>query len=308
MTPRRTLAVALAAVALLPGCGLGAGPTKKGGGAQLRVTRDFGKVAIVSASVPKIRSSDTVMRLLQGHAKTTTRYGGGFVQSINGLSGGGSGGRRDWFYFVNGTEAPTGAADRHLSPGDVVQWDYRDWHATLHVPAIVGAFPEPFVHGEQGERYPTRIECANGEKACDQVLKRLDDAGVAAGTSVLGAEAKGGILRLEVGTWSQLRHLSELAVFENGPAASGVYARFSGPNQLELLDDHGDVVRIAPPGTGLVAATIPKGQAPLWVITGVDEAGVARAAALLAAGPLRNAYAVAATPGGPVRLPVGSRG
>jgi hypothetical protein len=253
----------------------------------------------------KVRTTDTVMRFLQSHVKITTRYGGGFVQSINGLSGDETGGRRDWFYFVNGTEAPTGAADRRLSAGDVVQWDYRRWDATLHVPAIVGAFPEPFLHGQQGTRYPTRIECASGEKACPTVLNRLSDAGVAAGSSILGAEAKGGVFRIEVGTWSQMRHVKGLDILEKGPAASGVYARFDrASGQLLLLDDRGRTVRTAPPGTGLVAAIIPTGQQPLWVVTGVDEAGVARAAALLAPGALRNAYAVAATPGGPVRLPV----
>jgi hypothetical protein len=36
----------------------------------------------------------------------------------------------------------------------------------------------------------------------------------------------------------------------------------------------------------------------------VDEAGVARAASLLNRASLRNAYAVAALPSGPVRLPL----
>ena len=144
----------------LAGCGLGAGHTRGGSGAQLSVTRDFGRTTVTSASVKSVRESDTVMRLLQAHAKTTTRYGGKFVQSIDGISGNSSSGRHDWFYFVNGVEAPTGAADRTLSPGDVVQWDYRRWDAGPRVPAIVGAFPEPFLHGQDGKRYPTRVECA----------------------------------------------------------------------------------------------------------------------------------------------------
>src|SRR5205814_8739492 len=177
-----------------------------------------------------------------------------------------------------------------LSPGDVVQWDYRDWQATPHVPAIVGAYPEPFAHGLQGTRYPTRIECASGEKACSAVQKALGDAGVAVGSGALGVEARGGILRIEVGTWAKLRYLQEVAPLGQSPAASGVYARFAGPASLQLLDPGGHPSRSAPPGTGLVAALIPKGQQPLWVVTGVDEAGVARAAALLSAGKLRNAY------------------
>ena len=300
---RRALCIALCAG--LAGCGFGPGATKGGGGVQLRVTRDFGRKTIATGSLAHVRSSDTVMRFLQSHAKTTTRYGGGFVQSIDGISGTA---RNDWFYFVNGIEAPTGAADRALSPGDVVQWDYRDWAATPHVPAIVGAFPEPFLHGQHGKRYPTRIECAPSTKVCDQVGTALDMLGVSTGTGALGGEARGGVFRIEVGKWSDLRSLQELGSLEQGPAASGVYARFHPDGSLSLLDASGKVVREAPAGTGLVAAVLPNDQQPLWVVTGVDDAGVARAAALLSSAKLRNAYAVAALPSGPQRLPVESRG
>ena len=67
------------------------------------------------------------MRFLRADNDVETRYGGRFVQSIDGLSGQGAGGYADWFYFVNGIEADVGAAEYELSPGDVVQWDYRDW-------------------------------------------------------------------------------------------------------------------------------------------------------------------------------------
>jgi hypothetical protein len=302
---RRTLAIALCLAAALAGCGFGAGPTKGGSGAQLRVTRDFGHVTVTTAKLAKVRSSDTVMRFLQAHAKTTTRYGGGFVESIDGIAGSSSDGRSDWFYFVNGVEAPTGAANRTLAPGDVVQWDYRRWDATPRVPAIVGAFPEPFLHGQKGTRYPTRVECSQSTKACDTVESKLEDVGVAAGSGALGAEARGGVFRVEVGKWSDLRSLQDLDVLEKGPAASGVFARFGNKGAvLDLLDARGKVARTAPRGTGLVAAVIPPDQQPLWVVTGVDEAGVERAAALLDASKLRNAYAVAALPPGPARLPL----
>ena len=298
-------AVVIALCLTLAGCGLGAGSPRGGSGAKLRVTRDFGRTTLTSASVGKVRQSDTVMRLLQSHAKTTTRYGGNFIQSINGIAGNSDGGRHDWFYFVNGVEAPTGAADRALAPGDVVQWDYRRWDASPRVPAIVGAFPEPFLHGQKGTRYPTRIECSTSTKACGQVQAKLEEAGVPAGSGTLGSEARGGVLRIEVGKWSDLRTLQDVDLLEKGPTASGVFARFeAGGTRLQLLDAQGKAVRQAPPGTGLVAAILPTEQQPLWVVTGVDDAGVARAAALLTGAKLRNAFAVAALPAGPVRLPL----
>jgi hypothetical protein len=288
----------------LAGCGLGPGDTNGGSGVQLRVTRDFGRKPLTSVKLGKVRESDTVMRLLQAHAKTTTRYGGKFVESIDGIAGSSKDGRRDWFYFVNGVEAPTGAADRTLAPGDVVQWDYRLWTATPRVPAIVGAFPEPFLHGQKGTRYPTRVECSDTTKSCNTVQTRLDDAGISAGTGTLGSEARGGVLRIEVGKWADLSRLQDVDALLKPPSASGVFARFGADGSLKLLDADGRVARTAPPGTGLVAAIIPPDQQPLWVVTGVDDAGVARAAALLTSAKLRNAYAVAALPSGPVRLPL----
>jgi hypothetical protein len=300
---RRLACIALSLA--IAGCGFGGGGPRGGSGAELRVTRDFGRTTLTSAATTKVRESDTVMRFLQAHAKTTTRYGGKFVQSIDGISGGSSGGRRDWFYFVNGVEAPTGAADRTLAPGDVVQWDYRLWDATPRVPAIVGAFPEPFLHGQKGTRYPTRVECASSTKSCDEVQSKLGSAGVPTGSGALGSEARGGVLRVEVGKWSDLRSLQDLDTLEKGPSASGVFARFTADgSKLALLDADGRVAQQAPRGTGLVAAILPPDQQPLWVVTGVDEAGVARAAALLESAKLRNAYAVAALPSGPTRLPL----
>jgi hypothetical protein len=35
-----------------------------------------------------------------------------------------------------------------LRPGDVEWWDYRSWRGgAMSVPVVVGAFPEPFLHG-----------------------------------------------------------------------------------------------------------------------------------------------------------------
>ena len=109
------VAAALAALALaLGGCGFGAG-TSAPGAAQLDVTRDFGRQHFQPARLVHVHESDTVMRFLQATHKVDTRYGGGFVQSIDGLAGDRSA-QRDWFFYVNGIEAGVGAADFGLSP------------------------------------------------------------------------------------------------------------------------------------------------------------------------------------------------
>jgi outer membrane lipoprotein SlyB len=299
----RALAGLLAVAAALAGCGIGPG-SKQGGGAELRITRDFGHTELATAKLDEVRDSDTVMRFLQSKRKVTLRYGGGFVQSIDGLSGQGAGGRRDWFYWVNGKEASVGAADYKLHPGDVVQWDHRDWSATMSIPAIVGAFPEPFLHGIDGKRFPVRVECADAvpEKVCRGVRDRLGAAGVIASNATLGASTRGQLARLFVGTWKQLRELPSLQTLEQGPQASGVFAQPSSDgSSIELLDPTGRVAETAGAGTGLVAATrVGEEEGLSFIVTGVDMTGVEDASNALTPAKLRDAFAVT-TRGGQIR-------
>ena len=302
----RLLACVLTATLALVagGCGFGPGEAKKGP-AQLHVTRDFGRTDLhVDASKDSVRESDTVMRFLQGEAKVTTRYGGAFVQSIDGLAGN-QGAEHDWFYYVNGSEASVGAADYRLSPGDMVQWDYHDWHATQHIPAIVGAYPEPFVHGLKGRRLPTRVECEDDSSdACKAVGDALDQEGVTVTSSAIAAPVSDNSLRVVVARFSVAKQLGAAKVLTLGPAASGVYARFDTAGRtLTLLDAEGRAAGAAPPGTGLLAATQQPSQPITWLVTGVDASGVERAAHALDASTLRNAFAVAVTPSSVVRLP-----
>src|SRR5690349_4548540 len=145
MTPRRGTAVVsalLCAALATAGCGLGAGAGV--GDVQLAVTREYSAVPVLHAAVAA-KESDTVMRALEGEAEIETRYGGGFVHSIEGVAEGQRGGDPyDWFFYVDGVESPIGAADYALSGGERIWWDYRDWGTTNHVPAVVGSWPAPF--------------------------------------------------------------------------------------------------------------------------------------------------------------------
>ena len=88
---------------------------------------------------------------------------------MNGLSGSITS-RHDWFYFVNGVEGDRGAADYRLRAGDIAWWDYRDWgRSGMSVPIVVGAFPEPFVHGYDGK---TRVTIVLGPKTAARATDR----------------------------------------------------------------------------------------------------------------------------------------
>lgn len=302
---RLPLALLVALAAALSGCGFGEG-AELDGGAELRVTRDFGHRELGVTEVETVREDETVMRLLQSHHDVDTRFGGKFVEAIDGVAGSSSAGSHDWFYFVNGILADRGAADRDVEPGDVIQWDGRDWAATQRIPAIVGAYPEPFRSGVEGKRLPTRLECADSDdQACSDVKGALTAVGARVSSSQLAASGGEELVRVLVGTWDELRDVRTPATLEQGPEASGVFARFAdGGERLELLDEDGQVVREAPTGSGLVAATALEQQAVVWIITGLDDTGVQAAAAVLDERSLRNAFAVAATPEGPLKLPL----
>jgi hypothetical protein len=294
----------LAAVA--GGCGLGAGDSKEGG-ATLLVTRDFGSRQLGSGDVDPIPGGETAMRMLQRDFDVETRYGGGFVQSINGVAGGREDGRPvDWFYYVNGVLADRGAAAHELAPGDRIWWDHHDWGATQDIRAVVGAFPEPFVSGTDGKRLPVRLDCADdAQEVCDEVGERLSEVGVKSGRSGAGGFGGEGVLRVKVGRWAEVRKDSAVRRLEDGPRASGVFARPSAAgDEIALLDARGEAERTLRAGAGLVAATRMGGEAPTWIVTGTDSVGVAAAAAQLQESALKNHFAIAVEEGRPISLPL----
>jgi Domain of unknown function (DUF4430) len=134
---RRTLVLALALV--LAGCG---GSGRGHETATLWVTTDRGAHVVFSGPVPA--GSDGI-RTVEGKLKVTTRYGGRYLQSVNGISGS-LAQQRDWFFYVNGIEGDRSAAEVTIHPGDVLWWDFRKWNgATMNIPVVAGAYPKPFV-------------------------------------------------------------------------------------------------------------------------------------------------------------------
>ncbi|MBB4664742.1 DUF4430 domain-containing protein [Conexibacter arvalis] len=294
---RGACAAALAAVALA-GCGLGAG--EKSGDARILVTRDFGARTLGAQIEQNIPESETAMRLTERAFDVRTTYGGKFVQSIDGLAGGGSGGKADWFYWVNGIVGEESAADFELHGGDRVWWDYHDWSGSQNVNAVVGQFPEPFAHGAEGKRYPVVIQCAkDSEEICQQVSQQLSDVGTKASRQTLGTNVETEVLRVMVGRWQDLRRDQALRLIDKGPTSSGVFARFDEDGRtLELLDAQGRTARAVGAGAGLVAAVKLGEQVPTWTVTGTDLDGVAAAADALVPQRLRQRFALATDPAG----------
>jgi hypothetical protein len=269
------LPLALAcAVVLLVGCGEAA--VGQSGSVSVAITRDFGAKPVVSSPPISLHGTTKLLDVLD--RVVDSHEGSGTITSINGVDG-------DWRVFVNGV------------PGAGVPV----------VPAVTGAFPEPFAHGVAGKRVPTRVECADpSSQSCNTAADRLTSLGIVAARGGINAGRNDETLRVVVGTWSELRPTNDDAVerMDQGPRRSGVFARFSADARtLEVLDGHGEPKRSLGAGTGLVAATKIDDREPVWLVTGTDQAGVAAAAGALDEATLTTGYALAVSDGRGVAVP-----
>ena len=141
------------------------------------MTRDGGSEVILTTTVP---AGLTVLQALDREADIETRYGGRYVQAIEGVEGS-LARQKDWFYFLNGIEPDVGATEVRLRPGDVAWWDFRSWAEQMAAPVVVGAFPEPFLHGFDGRTRPASVqapaELAEAAAALEALLAAAAGAG-----------------------------------------------------------------------------------------------------------------------------------
>ena len=145
----RLCAPAVAALSVaLAGCSTGTGSS---GQATVWVTRDRGAHVML---VDKVPAGLTALQGLDRVADLKTRYGGRYVRAVDGVAEHGS---SSWFYYVNGYLADQGSAEYRLRNGDVEWWDFRAWRDPLQDAVVVGAFPEPLLHGYGGKRRQTVV-------------------------------------------------------------------------------------------------------------------------------------------------------
>ncbi len=302
MRPLATLGAVCIAAVTMTACGLGPGPTPSA--VSLTVTRDFGATPVPANGTLDAHGQETVMSLLMRNYRVKTEYAGGFVQSIDGHVGEPQASPPvAWFYYVNGVEAAQGADATNVASGDRIWWDLHPWGATESTPAVVGSFPEPFLSGLGGKRYPVRVECGAGaQTACQTIAAKLQKYGVPAAIAGLSEGSRPETLRILVGTVNELDYEGAVRSLADGPRSSGVYARLT-PTSITTLNSAGKPVHVYGAGSGAIAATIQGNEPPVWIVAGIDAAGTQRAASDFDEPALRNHFALAVTPDGPQALP-----
>lgn len=275
---KRRAAAILAVLALVvAGCHSKSKPAPAPGEptASLVVTRDFGTRSLLDR---RVAPGQTVMTALRGVARIDTRYGGRFVQSIDGISGSLTR-TRDWTYFVNGLEARVGAAELTLHAGDRVWWDFHLWADLPTVPAVVGSFPEPFIHGTGRPARPVEV------RGSDALLAALRTDGARAGTATSH-------WRVLVGSDAALRADAAYRQATRSPLAQGVTVSMRNGHVIGYAG--GGKLLPLPGARAAIFAIRTSGGATLYV-TGVDAGAATNAATELATHPAiaRHRYALA---------------
>jgi hypothetical protein len=285
-------------------------PTDRNPLVRVVVTRDFGKEVLLEADI-EIGQNISVLEALQQVAEVKTKYGGGFVSAINGVSSeyeGANRTKKDWLFYVNGTAAKVGANDYILEGGDIEHWDFRDWSYHQFVPAIIGDFPQPFLSGK-----PTIIVYDRGFEEYAQSL--AETLGKLGGTEVsvqgyhqLTETDRRNSNLILLGTKDN-ELISEL---NDIYTRLGFYAYF-GDEKLVTLDSKGEIAGEDSAGSGLIQATqnpwnpkgVGAGENVVWVVSGIDETGVKRAVEALInrQADFKYAYALVIARGKVIKLP-----
>jgi hypothetical protein len=255
----------------------------------LRISQDYGAVMLAEKEVPfkpKMSVMDGLNHIFPDEVETA--YGGSYVQGMGSLrsqSGGLGKPRQDWFFFVNGIFADVGALDYLLEPGEKVWWDYHPWQMLQGTNAVIGCYPEPFVHGYRGKTKVTVIlYCAEEKELALQLATALKNMGVqemklVEVTNELLQERAGPTL--VVGKWQDLRGNAYLADLNQAFKKNGTFIHFT-ENSLELLDYTGKKAREFSMGAGVITAfgETAGEDSPLWLVAGVDDEGLRNAVSL----------------------------
>ena len=288
MPPPSVRTFALAAAVALALAGLaGCGPSKSTEPDEIAitVTRDFGGTGFIELKHERVPAPPGLARILQRYPQPRDRA----------------------TLFVNGIAADDPAAKLTLHGGDRVWLDQHNGALASPIRAVVGSFPEPFLHGTGGKRLPVRVECDKPRSGpCAAVAEKLVSLGVVAGRSALSRSAADDTLRVLVGPWKRLRGGdAETDSLDAGPRSSGVFARFDDSgDKLVVLDPAGRPARTLGAGTGFIATTAAPERRPVWFVTGTDAAGVDAAARAFDESVLADRFALAISRDLPVVVPL----
>ncbi len=274
-------------------------------------TLDFGDEVLVDNTI-SVAPGTCAMDAVRQVADVGTKYGGGFVQSVNGIESGKST-ELDWFLFLNGFMSNKGAANCRVRDGDIIQLDFHDWRFRTFIPATIGAFPETLLYGFEVDARPAAVAYEPGLADCaERLATALEQLGVEVAfvgqCTELAQQDKEYCNLLVIGT-PDCPMVSEM---NDKWDRMGFFVHFQD-GVMTVHDATGEVAAEYGAGSGVIQAT----QNP-WnskgtgvcenvaaMLAGTDEAGIRSAVNALADNLdlLRLAFAAVVVDGTIVRVP-----
>lgn len=250
------------------------------------LTRDYGR-EVLAEKIVAPEKGDTVMDVMLRHFDVETAYGGGFVNSIEGLSSGFTGAadgqkrgtKQDWFYYIDGIMAEAGAGQFPVAGVSEIAWDYHGWANSMVVRTRIDAWPERFA-GRQ-------VDLAGGASFEKQIADLKTTAEAFGGKAVLAALESMDIEALDrdtvfVGTWEELEKIDFARRFFEERERAGLFAAFTEEG-LVLFDDGN--METGKFGSGALVVCFEKSygsDAMVLLIVGNDVSLIEEAAALFA--------------------------
>ena len=239
--------------------------------ATLVVSKGFGAERVLARTVAPGQS---LMAALETVAKFGVNQGGRFIQAVDGTAGSRTN-QVDWFWYVNGIAGDRAASEFTLRTGDRGLVDYHDWADYLDTPAIVGAFPEPFVHGFRGAKPAVQV---TGSPVLAAALRGRGVREVAASKH----------WRILVGSDARLRADARYRQVSDDPMAAGVTAAIQ--KRRVLVYDGRRLRPVAGARAVVWAAATSEADGDavggvLLAIAGLDQASARTAARVLARNP-----------------------
>lgn len=313
MKRKTFLLVLLMLLILLPACANKSG-LEGADIVEYLITQNYGEKILLDKKIAYRENASIMDGLIETGADVKTSYGGSFISGINGLNtdnGGPVKERSDWFYYVNGIFSDCGALDYMPQPGEVIWWDYHPWKSSKSTTAVIGCFPEPFLHGFRGNVAETTILTVSKEVYNVAKLQQtMQSYGVNAVnikkiTAELLENRDGPTMA--VGEWNELKEYKWINDFNEAYQKNGTFLHFTEEG-LELLDYKGAVAREIKGSAGVIMA-IGEGNgddSPLWIIAGTDSSGMAAALDVLINNPekIRTTYSVVVLSEEIIKLPL----
>ncbi|MDS1029252.1 DUF4430 domain-containing protein [Bacillota bacterium LX-D] len=276
---------------------------------SLWITKDFGKSSLLKKEII-LEKNWTVFDVLQSSAQLETAQGGGFITGINGLTAE-SGQKKAWMYYVNGIFANVGVLDYLPHLGDVIWWDYHKWESMSTFPAVIGSYPEPFLHGYKGKvKTTTILSLSENQELADKLKQVLKAKGVAS-VQCQDLAKNQSLTRtgptIVLGEWKKLRQIKSLSELNAAYSKTGTCVHFTGKG-LEIINSSNKVAKTLTKSAGAIVATGDGNgdEKPLWLVVGIDEAGLKQAVNILAGHPekIKSCYQAAVSGGKVLSLPV----